>query len=412
MKQFKPLAAIAVLSICALVVPAGMSFAQSPNSTVLGNNKPGQKIDLGGQSVVALFTSFNNDYYAAWDQGAKRAVLAFGGKYVPLTNEGDPAKQIAQFQQQVDAGAKVIFVTAPDPANVPAMAKIATEKGVCLANTWEQPPWTSPFDSGDGYTTYLSSDSVGEGYSVAKALFIKMGSKGNFVHLTGHIGSTPSEQRTIGVDQALKEFPKIKMIARLPGEWNRDTARKVMAGIIAKYGKKINGVFGQNDDVGIGAYNALKEAGIKGVPITGIDGNLGTMSLIKSGAIYGAYTTFPQWSAGFSMVQALDSCLGVQADPLNRQLLSKGLFVTAANVDMYLKKYLGAKDPYDWQLMSRFVHPNDWDPQNDVQVLQMSKFWAFAPKPADYAAPAAYTSALSNLAKINAEWVSHWKKVK
>lgn len=399
-----------VLGGCATAEPVGSGDTEDNSGGEAAVEEAGlpDAVNLEGQTVVSLFTSLNNDYYSGWDLGARRAVEAFGGEYVALTNEGDPATQLSQFEQQVDAGVKIFFVTAPDPANVPAMAKIASDNDVCLANTWEQPEWTSPFEMGDGYISYLSPDSVGAGYAVAKALFDEMGGEGNFVHLTGQPGSTPDTQRTAGVDMALAEYPNITLIAREAGKWNRDDARTAMAGIITQYGSEIDGVFGQNDDVGIGAVNALKEAGIEGVPVTGIDGNAGTMELIKNGDMFGAYSSLPWWQAGFSFVQALDACAGLDTHPLNRQLWTSGLFVTQDNVDDYLSTYLGDSDPYDWVKMSKVAHPDDWDPQWGVKTLDIEAMWAHVEKPAGYEPPAEYSGAYGEMEAVNSEWDSHW----
>lgn len=306
-------AGIGVLVVASLVGLAACSSSGSGSgSTTASAEAVPDSVNLHGEKVVSLFTSMNNDYYASWAQGAQRAVEAFGGTYVGLTNEGDPGTELSQFQQQVDAGAKIIFITAPDPSNVPAMAKIAQDNKVCFVNTWEQPAWTSPFDSGDQYVSYLTPDSEDVAYTVATALFKKMGGTGNVVHLTGHPGSTPDMLRNAGFNRALAENPGITVIAEQPGEWDRDKARQAMAGIITQVGVgKIQGIFGQNDDVGIGALNAMTEAGVATEdlpPITGIDGNLSTMQLIQAGQMFGSYSGIPQYQAGFSFVQALDYC--------------------------------------------------------------------------------------------------------
>jgi ribose transport system substrate-binding protein len=395
---------------------AGCGAKESATSTGAGATGPSfapktePVVDLKGEPVAALFTSLNNDYYASWDLGAKRAVEAFGGEYRAFTNEGDAARQISQFEQQVQDGVKIFFMTAPDPANVPTIAKIANENKVFLTNTWEMVPWTTPFDYGDYYVTYFTSDTVRLAEGVAKDLFDEMGGKGNLVHLTGHPGSTPDSQRTIGVDNMLKEYPDVKLVARQPGEWNRDDARTAMAGIITKYGSDIHGVFGQNDDVGIGAMNALNEQGIEGVPITGVDGNKGTMPFIQSGQYFGAYSTLPFWSAGFSAVRAIDAFLGVEFDPLERQLYTGGVFVTKDNVDQYLATFFGEEDPFDWQLMSRKAHPDDWDPQNEVRPLVVEDMWSFAEKPAGWQAPAEYEQAKARAEELAAEYESHWQR--
>ena len=389
---------------------ATSSASGGAGSTATASSISREKIvDLAGAPVAALFTSLNNDYYASWDIGAKRAVEAFGGEYRAFVNEGDPAKQISQVEQQIQDGVKIIFMTAPDPANVPTIAKLATENGVYLTNTWEMVPWTTPWDYGDGYVTYFTNDSVAAGYDTAQALFDKMGGKGNFVHLTGHPGSTPDTQRTQGIDKALAENPEIKLIARQPGEWNRDDARNAMAGIITKYGKDIQGVFGQNDDVAIGASNAMQEGGLTGVPVVGVDGNKGTMDLIKAGTIYGSFSSLPFWSAGFSAVRAIDASQGVEFEPADRQVWTGGIFVTADNVDDYLSTFFTDTDPFDWQLMSRKAHPQDWDPQNLIKPLIVDQMWEGTEQPTGYAANPEYTAALPSFPQVEQDWADRWK---
>jgi ribose transport system substrate-binding protein len=396
------------MSACAKDAEEGSGGAGAPTPSLPPKTDP--VIDLKGEPVAALFTSLNNDYYASWGLGAERAVKAFGGEYRAFTNEGDAARQISQFEQQVQDGVKIFFMTAPDPANVPTIARIANQNNVFLTNTWEMVPWTTPFDYGDSYVTYFTTDTVTLAYNVATDLFKEMGGKGNLVHLTGHPGSTPDTQRTMGVDKALAEHPDIKLVARQAGEWNRDDARTAMAGIITKYGSDIDGVFGQNDDVAIGAMNALQEQGITGVPITGVDGNKGTMDFIKSGAIYGAYSTLPFWSAGFSAVRAIDAYLGVDIEPLDRQQFTGGVFVTKDNVDAYLSTFFGEEDPFDWQLMSRKAHPEDWDPQNEVRPLDLEAMWSFAPKPPGWKAPAEYEQAKGEADAVAAEYEEQWQR--
>ena len=247
-----------VLSTGSLLAACGGDDSSSSAS----GRKSAKKDVLKGLPVVALFTTLENDYYAGWDEGGRRAVEALGGKYRAFTNDNDPTKEVATFQNQVQAGAKIVFMTAPDPSNIPQIARIANDKKVYVVNTWESPEWYSPFSAGPYYVTYITNNSFEAGRTIAKALFEKMGGKGGLVQISGFPGSTPDWQRTEGMKEALKEYPEIKLLASQPGKWNRDDARNAMAGIIRKVGKdNIDGVFGQNDDCGVGAMNALQEAG-------------------------------------------------------------------------------------------------------------------------------------------------------
>jgi len=356
-------------------------------------NQKARKVDLlKGAPVVALYSTLENDYYVGWDEGAKRAVEALGGKYRPFVNENDPARELAQFQRQVQAGVKHVFMTAPDPSNIPRMAQVANENKVYLTNTWESPEWYSPFEAGPYYVTYFTPNSFDVGYVTAKALCQEMGGKGNLVHISGFPGATPDWQRTAGLKQAVSEFPGIKIVASQPGRWNRDDSREAMAGIIRKFGREIDGVFGQNDDCGVGAMNALQEAGITDVPITGIDGNKGTMEFIKAGRYFAAYSSFPWWQAGYSAIRSIDASLGFKPTAPERQMWTGGALITKDNVQAYLDRFVEG-DPYDWALMSRVASKNNWDAQNVLAPIEMNEMWKGQRKPSGFEMPEPYQEA-------------------
>lgn len=378
-----------------------------------GGAAAAQKVDLlKGQPVVSLYTTLENEYYAGWDLGAKRAVEALGGKYRSFVNEGDPAKEVSTFQNQVEAGVKIFFMTAPDPANIPKIAEIANDRKVYVTNTWESPEWYSPFDAGPYYVSYFIPDSFNAGYTTAKALFEKMGGRGNLIQISGHPGATPDWQRTAGLQRALEETPGVKLLASQPGEWNRDDSRRVMAGLIRKYGKDINGVFGQNDDCGVGAMNALREAGIQDVPVTGIDGNKGTIQLIKGGQYFAAYTSFPWWQAGHSAVRAIDAFLGWKPKAAERQMWTGGALITAENADPYLQKFVDGPDPYDWALMSRVHSKDNWDPQGELKPIVMEEMWEGQKKPSGFKLPRDYAEAKRSgeLEEVAQLYQAHYKK--
>jgi ribose transport system substrate-binding protein len=367
-----------------------------------------------GDPCVAMYTTMDNDYYKTWQLGAKAAADALELSYEAALNQGKPETQISQFETATQKGVKLIYITAPDAANIPRIAQIANAAKAYFTNTWESPAWYSPFDTGDYYVTYFTSNSIQDGYIMAKTLFDAMGKKGNFVHLSGWPGSTPDWQRTVGVDMALKEYPDIKMLDRKPGKWNRIDSRTIMEDMITRFGNQIQGVYGQNDDTGIGAMNALEAANMKGIPITGIDGNAETMDLIKAGRYFAARTTFPFWCAGHSLVRCYDAANGWKPSAFERQMWTDGLVVTKDNVDAYKSRFLAGGDlPLDWKLMSHVLHPDDWDPGNMMWPLDMDVMWQGQDKPANFTMPKAYTDAKAagEFDKVTQMYKDHYKKM-
>jgi len=114
------------------------------------------------------------------------------------------------------------------------------------------------------YATLVGSDFVDEGKRCAEYLGKKMNGKGNIAEIEGNSGSAPQIERKKGFDEALaKEFPNIKIIADADGKFEIAKGKEVMEAMLRANGKNINAVFCHNDDMGLGAIQAIQEAGMK-----------------------------------------------------------------------------------------------------------------------------------------------------
>jgi ribose transport system substrate-binding protein len=115
----------------------------------------------------------------------------------------------------------------------------------------------------------------------------RLGGRGNIVILQGPLGQSGELDRSKGIEQVLAKYPDIKVLAKDTANWKRDEAVNKMKNWISGFGPQINGVVAQNDDMGLGALQALKEAGRTGVPIVGIDGIEDGLNAVKSGEFIG-----------------------------------------------------------------------------------------------------------------------------
>ena len=362
--------------------------------------------------AVAEFTSLDNEYWSNFDIGAKQAAEALGLEYRVLTNGGDAAKQISDYEAQITAGSKIFFGNAQDVGNVKQIAEKVKAAGGSYVGIWDSLPWFHPIDNGAdnyAYATFLTPNGEENAYVIAKALFEKIGGKGKLVHLSGYPGSSAEIARTAGVDRALKEFPDIELVARQPGNWNQIDSRRVMEDLIVAQ-PQIDAVFGQNDSEAVGAMQAIEDAGLS-VPVVGLDGNKETLDLIKEGRIFATMSFTPGWQAGFALARAYDVAHGWQPSPCERMMYMGATLITADNVDTYTSFLEGDKLPFDWTKMSRVMHADDWDPQNHVWPIDAAELWAASPKPAGYELPKAYTDAVADgcIDKLKAEYETHYK---
>jgi galactofuranose transport system substrate-binding protein len=125
------------------------------------------------------------------------------------------------------------------------------------------------------YTTLIASDFVEEGRLAAQWLATKLNGKGNVVELQGTPGAAPAIDRKKGFEEGLKAFPQIKIVKSQSGDFTRSKGKEVMEAFLKAEGKNINAVYAHNDDMALGAIQAIEEAGLKpgaDVLLVSIDG--------------------------------------------------------------------------------------------------------------------------------------------
>jgi ABC-type sugar transport system substrate-binding protein len=134
--------------------------------------------------------------------------------------------------------------------------------------------------SGDLYVTLMGSDFVEEGRNAARVMAKLMNGKANIVELVGTIDSAPANDRYQGFREVLKDYPDMKIIDSQSGDFTRAKGKQVMEEFLRRHGREIDALFAHNDDMAIGAIQAIEEAGLK--PGTDI-------KIVSIDAVHGAF---------------------------------------------------------------------------------------------------------------------------
>ncbi len=141
------------------------------------------------------------------------------------------------------------------------------------------------------YVTFMGSDFTEEGRKAGRWLVEKMkDQKGdvNIVELQGTVGSAPAIDRKKGFEEIIKADPKFKIIRSQTGDFTRAKGKEVMEAFLKAEGKKINVLYAHNDDMAIGAIQAIEEAGLKpakDIVIISIDGVKGAFEAMIAGKL-------------------------------------------------------------------------------------------------------------------------------
>ncbi len=117
--------------------------------------------------------------------------------------------------------------------------------------------------SPDLYVTFIGSDFLEEGRNAARIMAKLTNGQANIVELQGTRGSAPANDRFTGFREILKDYPNMKIIDTEDGDFTVAKGKEVMQAFLKAHGKDITAVFAHNDDMALGAIQAIEEYGLK-----------------------------------------------------------------------------------------------------------------------------------------------------
>lgn len=161
---------------------------------------------------------------------------------------------------------------------------------------------------------------------VVQYLTDKNGSpKGNVAHITGIAGDQSALDRADGFIEIVKEYPDIKIVATVSGEYRREAGMSAMEDILAANPEgSIDVLYAANGESGIGASQAVDAAGRTGeFPILSIDGDVASIDEIKAGNLSTAWTYEPCGTAGFEYAMKI----------LNGETVDKQIIIPSRMID-------------------------------------------------------------------------------
>ncbi|CAM3765555.1 ABC transporter substrate-binding protein [Roseateles saccharophilus] len=142
------------------------------------------------------------------------------------------------------------------------------------------------------YVSFIGSDFVEEGRRAGRWLLERAAKTPNaslnIVELQGTVGSAPALDRKKGFEEVIKGNPKLQIIRSQSGEFTRAKGKEVMEAFLKARDKKIDVLYAHNDDMAIGAIQAIEEAGLKpgvDIAIVSIDGVRGAFEAMKAGKL-------------------------------------------------------------------------------------------------------------------------------
>jgi len=322
-----------------LLVVAGFAFAGGQGT---GDGSGEEKFRVG---VAAPYMDppYDAAFWRMWDKLVKEKPYS-DWEIIITDAQGDLNNQINQIEDLARKEIDVLLVKPLSAAGVvPTLNKVWEASGKTLpiitVNLGTDPAQIPAVIAHTGPNYYLQGLAAGEGY--VKYLDAHNLDKVNYCILLGRAGSDATNLRKQGFLDKVEEMgasDRFVLLDEQPADWYTDLGQQVAENWITSFGDKMDMIYAENDDMGIGAVNALKGAGYeKGeVLVNGVDAGFAGTSLVKEGWMTFVVLQSPMLDAEGALHLADKLRNGEKIEEFFNYIPSP--IITAENADEWLPK--------------------------------------------------------------------------
>lgn len=193
------------------------------------------------------------------------------------------------------------------------------------------------------WTSYMGSDFIEEGRRAARWLVNETKDEKqtyNIVEIQGTEKSAPAIGRKKGFDEGIKDNNRFKMLASLNGDFTFKKGKELMQEALSEYGKNIQVVYSHNDDMALGAIEAIEEFGLKpgkDIIIISVDATILAFKAMSIGKLNFAVECNPL--LGPQLMKAVKDLMEGKEPPM-KILTSEGVFTQdVAKKEMPIREY-------------------------------------------------------------------------
>jgi ribose transport system substrate-binding protein len=242
------------------------------------------------KKVGLAVSTLNNPFFVTLRDGAQKAADAAGVQLIVADAQNDNAKQADQLANFITQKVDVIVVNPTDSdAVVPSVQKANDAQIPVIA--------LDRASNGGTLASYIASNNVDAGKQGAQLLLKAVGQNAKVAMLIGIPGASAANDRGQGFTTALGDTSinakGATLVAQQSANFDRSQALNVAQNILTA-NPDITGIFAQNDEMALGAVQAIKAVGLSGkITVVGVDGVADALDAIKAGDMYGTIAQQP-----------------------------------------------------------------------------------------------------------------------
>lgn len=258
-----------------------------------------------GNTVGMSISTLNNPFFVSLSEGAKNAAVEQGVSITVLDAGDDTTKQANDIEDLISKNVSVIIVNPVDSDAVAPAVKDAKERGIKIISVDREV-------SGAEVDCEISSDNVGGAEKAGKYLISLIGEGTKVAELEGVSGVSSTIDRGNGFHRAADGA--VDIVSRQTANFNRADGLNVMENIL-QANADIKGVFAHNDEMALGAAEAIKAKGLD-IAVVGFDATEDGQEAVKNGYMAATVAQNPKLMGETAVKAAADIINGKQPEKL------------------------------------------------------------------------------------------------
>ncbi|HDP78787.1 MAG TPA: D-ribose ABC transporter substrate-binding protein [Mesotoga infera] len=261
-------------------------------------------------------STLNNPFFVTLRDGALEAAAGLGIEVIVADGRDNPAKQLSDIEDFVQQKLNLIIINPTDSDAIVTAVEEANKAGIPVITV-------DRGANGGKVIAHIASDNVAGGMMAGEYVAMLLNGKGNVVELEGIVGTSAARDRGQGFGAAISKYPGIKIVAKQVANFNRAEGLVVIENIL-QANPNIDAVFAHNDEMALGAIEAIKAAGLLDkIKVVGFDAIDDAVAAVNAGEMAATVAQQPFVMGQLAVVKAFEYLtIGTIYIPVDLQLVT------------------------------------------------------------------------------------------
>ncbi|MFS0593783.1 ribose ABC transporter substrate-binding protein RbsB [Cytobacillus horneckiae] len=240
-----------------------------------GGDTKGTKDETAAKKIGISISTLNNPYFVTLKDSAEAKAKELGMETTTVDAQNDPAKQVSDIEDLIQQGVDILLINPADSSAIAAAINSANNANIPVITVDRSA-------EGGEVVAHVASDNAAGGKMAGEYIIEQLGEEAKVVELEGIPGSSAARERGAGFNEAIAAASGYEVASKQAANFDRAQGLTVMENIIQST-KDFKAVFAHNDEMALGAVQALNAAGLTDVIVVGFDATEDAVKAVEDG---------------------------------------------------------------------------------------------------------------------------------